>query len=80
MRFDKTVVSRTLINFATYDFPLPGGPLKMITIFGGLFCRPGGHNKSSTIVQLEVLTNSKLMTGLLDCSYLISSLLKHKFH
>lgn len=27
----------TLISFATKDFPLPGGPLKIIAIFGGLF-------------------------------------------
>lgn len=48
------------MSFATNDFPLPGGPLKIIAIFGGLFWRPGGHSKSSTIVQFGVFANSKV--------------------
>lgn len=53
----------TLISFATNDFPLPGGPLKIITILGGLFCLPGVPSKSSTIVKFGVFGSSMVFGG-----------------
>jgi len=38
-----------LISFATCDFPDPGKPLNIITIFEGLLGRPGGHNNVSMV-------------------------------
>lgn len=38
-----------MISFATCDFPEPGKPLSIITIFEGLLSRPGGHNNVSMV-------------------------------
>lgn len=52
-----------MISFATCDFPDPGKPLNIITIFEGLLGRPGGHNNVSMVnnCRLDVFSTSLIL-------------------